>query len=105
MAQKIRKGDTVVVVKGKDRGKSGAVQRILTKESRALVEGVNVVKRHQKARPGVRQAGVLTLEAPISVANVKLLCPHCHKAVRVGFKFLEDGKKVRVCHKCQETIG
>ncbi|MCS7207735.1 MAG: 50S ribosomal protein L24 [Dehalococcoidia bacterium] len=104
MALKIRKGDTVMVMVGKDRGKKGRVQRVFPKEQRILVEGVNILKRHLRRRPGVRQAGIVALEAPIHWSKVRLVCPHCQKPVRVGFRTLEDGRKVRVCKKCSETI-
>ena len=104
MSRKVRKGDTVQVMKGKDRGKQGEVKRILAKEQRLLVEGVNMVKRHQRPRPGVQQGGIMTMEAPIHIANVRIVCAHCSRPVRVGCTFLSDGKKVRYCKKCQETI-
>lgn len=104
MSRKVRKGDSVQVMKGKDRGKQGEVQRILAKEQRLLVEGINMVKRHQRPRPGVQQGGIMTMEAPIHIANVRVVCAHCSRPARVGFTFLSDGKKVRYCKKCQETI-
>lgn len=105
MAQKIHKGDTVAVANGKDRGKQGEVQRVYTKKNRVLVAGVNLMRRHQRSRPGVRQAGIISFEVPIHASNVQLVCPQCNRAVRVGFTFLEDGRKVRMCKKCQETIN
>ncbi|MBI4233467.1 MAG: 50S ribosomal protein L24 [Chloroflexi bacterium] len=104
MAQKLRKGDTVQARAGKDRGKQGKVQRVSLKEGRALVEGVNLVKRHQKAQPGVRQGGIVSMEALIPLSRLEVVCPRCNQPVRVGFRFLEDGKKVRICRKCKETI-
>ncbi|MBI2846462.1 MAG: 50S ribosomal protein L24 [Chloroflexi bacterium] len=101
---KVRKDDTVLVVRGKDRGKRGKVHRLLLKHERVLVEGVNITKRHVRPRPGVLQAGIVERETPLPLANVILICPKCDKPVRVGFKFLEDGKKVRVCRSCHETI-
>jgi len=105
MAQKIRQGDTVQVMRGKDRGKRGKVQRVLPKEQRVVVEGVNRVVRHVRPHPRVRQAGRVVKEAPISWANVRLVCDKCGRPVRVGFRFLEDGTKVRVCKRCHEVIG
>ncbi len=101
---KIRKNDTVVVIAGKDKGKKGKVRRALPKKSRVLVEGLNMIKRHSRARRAARQAGIIELEAPVHVSNVMLLCNKCAKPTRVGFKILDDGKKVRICRSCQEVI-
>ncbi len=101
---KIRKNDTVVIIAGKDKGKKGKVRRALPKEDRVLVEGLNMIKRHSRARRAARQAGIIELEAPIHVSNVMLLCNKCAKPTRVGFKILDDGKKVRICRSCQEVI-
>lgn len=104
MAQKIRKGDSIRVMIGRERGKQGKVQRVLRKEGRVVVEGVNMMVRHIRPRPGIAQTGRVSLEVPIRVDNVRLICPRCNKPVRVGFSLLEDGKKVRVCKKCHEAI-
>ena len=104
MAQKVRKGDPVMVMTGRERGKQGKVQRVLVKQGRLVVEGVNMTIRHVRPRPGVQQAGRITLEAPIHASNVRIMCPQCNRPARVGFTFLEDGKKVRVCKKCHEVI-
>jgi len=104
MAPKIRKGDLVQITAGRDRGKQGRVQRVIPKESRLVVEGANTVTRHMRPRPEVRQAGIVTMEAPLHSSDVSLVCPQCNRPVRVGFTFLEDGKKVRVCKKCHGTI-
>ena len=104
MAQKIRRNDTVMVTKGRDRGRQGRVQRVLPKQGRIVVEGINLMSRHMRAQPGVRQAGIIQIEVPLAISNVDLLCPRCNRSVRVGFTFLDDGKKVRVCKKCHETI-
>ena len=101
---KIRKNDTVVVIAGKDKGKKGKVRRTLPKKNRVLVEGLNMIRRHSRARRAARQAGIIELEAPIHVSNVMLLCDRCAKPTRVGFKILDDGKKVRICRSCQEVI-
>ncbi|NWF77135.1 MAG: 50S ribosomal protein L24 [Chloroflexi bacterium] len=101
---KIRKNDTVIVIAGKDKGKKGKVRRALPDEDRVIVEGLNMIKRHSRARRAVRQAGIIELEAPIHVSNVMLLCNKCGKPTRVSFRFLDDGKKVRVCNSCQEVI-
>ena len=104
MAAKIRRGDDVMVMAGRERGKRGRVQRVLRKEGRLVIDGVNMTVRHIRPRPGVQQAGRIDLEAPLNASNVRIVCPHCNKAVRVGFSVLEDGKKVRICKKCHEAI-
>lgn len=101
---KIRKNDTVLVITGKDKGKKGKVRFAYPKDNRAIVEGINFIKKHSKARGQVRQAGIIELEAPISVANLMLLCNKCNKPARVGYRFLEDGRKVRFCRVCKEVI-
>ena len=101
--QKIRKGDDVIVLTGKDKGKRGAVLRVL--DGKLIVEGVNVVKKHQKPNPvkGV-QGGVVEKTMPIDVSNVALFNPATQKADRVGFKLLEDGRKVRVFKSNGEVV-
>ncbi len=101
---KIRKDDTVLVIAGKDKGKKGKVRQSLPKESRVVVEGVNVVKRHMRPRGTARQAGIIEREAPLQVSNVMLLCTKCNRPTRIGFRFLEDGTKVRICRRCGEVI-
>ena len=101
---KIRKNDTVLVIAGKDRDKTGKVRFAYPKDERVLVEGINFIKRHTRARGAVRQAGIIEREAPIHVSNVMLMCNNCHHPTRVGFRFLEGGKKVRICHVCHEVI-
>jgi len=101
---KIRKNDTVLVTAGKDKGKTGKIRFAYPKEERVMVEGINFIKRHTRARGRVRQAGIIQLEAPIPVSNVMLLCSRCNRPTRVGFRFLEDGRKVRVCNRCSEVI-
>jgi large subunit ribosomal protein L24 len=101
---KIRKNDTVIIITGKDKGKKGKVRRALPAEDRVIVEGLNMIKRHSRARRAVRQAGIIELEAPIHVSNVMLLCNKCGKPTRVKFRFLADDKKVRICNSCQEVI-
>jgi large subunit ribosomal protein L24 len=101
----VRKNDRVVVIAGKDRGKTGRVIEVLPRKHKLLVEGVNVIKRHNKAnsRRGV-QGGILEREAAIDVSNVMVLCPHCGGATRVGHQVLEDGKRHRACKKCGAAI-
>lgn len=101
---KVRKDDTVVITAGKDKGKKGKVRRILPREDRVIVEGLNMVKRHSRTRGRARQAGIIELEAPVHISNVMLFCNKCGKPTRVGFRFLDDGTKVRVCRNCSEMI-
>ena len=101
---KIRKNDTVTIIAGKDRGKRGKVRRVIPKEDRVIVEGLNMIKRHSRAQRTARQAGIIELEAPIHMSNVMLLCNKCGKPARVSFRLLADGKKVRICRSCNEGI-
>src|SRR4030042_4410662 len=101
---KIRKDDTVVIIAGKDRGKKGKVRRALPNEDKLIVEGINMIKRHSRARRATRQAGIIELEAPICVSKVMLLCDKCGNPTRVSFRVLADGKKVRICNSCREAI-
>jgi len=101
---KIRKNDTVLVITGKDKGKKGKVRFAYPKEQRILVEGINFIKRHTRARGQVRQAGIIEREAPIQVSDVMLLCSRCNHPARIGYRFLEDERKVRICRSCGEVI-
>jgi large subunit ribosomal protein L24 len=101
----VRKNDRVVVITGKDRGKTGRVIEVHPRKHKILVEGVNVVKRHNKAntRRGI-QGGILERESPIDVSNVMVICSHCHVATRVGHQVLEDKRRHRACKKCGAAI-
>ncbi len=101
---KIRKEDNVLVIAGKDKGKKGKIRFVYPKDNRVLVEGVNMIKTHSKAKAQVKQAGLIEREAPINMSDVMLICKHCNKPARIGFKVLEDGKKLRVCRSCGEAI-
>ena len=103
MAAKVKKGDKVVVLAGRDKGKSGEVLSVMPKEDRALVRGVNMVKRHT-AQSQTTQGGIISREAPIHLSNVAVADPKSGKAVRVGFKVLEDGRKVRFAKGSGELI-
>lgn len=100
----IRKNDTVLVIAGKDKGKRGTVTRVIPCEGRVVVEGVNVVKRHTRGQAGARQAGIIQQEAPLALSNVVLVCNKCNAPTKVKRAILEDGRKVRVCRKCNETV-
>lgn len=103
---KIRKNDQVLVTAGKSRGARGRVLRVLSGSGRAIVEHVNMIKRHTKPNPqkGI-QGGILEREAPIQVSNLKVICPECGEPSRVGRKRLEDGRGVRVCKHCGATFS
>jgi len=101
----VRKGDTVEVVGGRNRGKRGKVLRIYPKRGMIIVEGVNVVKRHAKPTPKLPQGGIVEKEARIPSSKVMLVCSRCGEAVRFGHDHLPDGTKVRVCRNCGEQIG
>jgi len=101
---KIRKEDNVLVITGKDKGKKGKVRFVYPKQNRVLIEGVNMIKTHSRARQQVRQAGLIEREAPIALSNVMLICTRCNKPARIGFKVLDDGRKVRICRSCKEAI-
>jgi large subunit ribosomal protein L24 len=103
MAAKIKKGDRVVVLAGRDKGRSGEVLRVQPKEARAIVRGVNTVKRHQK-QSAKQQAGIITKEAPIHLSNLAIADPKNGKPTRVGFKILTDGRKVRFAKRSGELI-
>ncbi|AAD36555.1 50S ribosomal protein L24 [Thermotoga maritima MSB8] len=101
---RIKKGDLVEVISGKDKGKRGKVLRVIPKENKVIVENVNMVKRHQRPVPQLREGGIIEREAPIYASKVMVVCPACDKRTRVGYRFTEDGKKVRYCKKCGEII-
>ena len=100
---KLRKGDLVTVVRGKDSGKTEKIVKVFTKENKVLVENVNQFKRHVKSRMPGQKSEIITLTKPLALASVRLVCPKCKKLSRVGFKMLKD-EKVRVCKKCNAEI-
>jgi large subunit ribosomal protein L24 len=101
----VKKDDMVMIIAGKDKGKSGKVLRVLPEKGRVLVESLNVVKRHTRPSQMNKEGGIIEKEAPISISNVLLLCPGCDKPVRTGLKVLDDGSKVRFCKKCNEIVN
>ncbi len=103
MAARIKKGDLVEVISGRYKGKRGRVLRVIPKENKVIVEGVNMVKRHQRPNPRMREGGIVEKEAPIYASKVMVVCPTCNQRTRVGFKVV-DGHKVRYCKKCGEII-
>lgn len=105
--QRIKKGDTVEVIAGKDIGERGEVVAVYLKENRVAVEGVNMLKKHQKARQAGRQqvqAQIVEFEGPIHLSNVMVVCTSCDKPTRVGYRVRDDGMKTRVCRKCNADI-
>lgn len=101
---RIKKGDTVIVVTGKDKGKKGKVIQAMPTESRVIVENVNMVTKHKKPNQRVQQGGIVHQEAPINVTNVMILDPKEKVATRIGYKVLENGKKVRIAKKSGEVL-
>ncbi len=101
---KIRKGDTVVVISGRERGKSGKVLSIDLRAGKLIVEKLNIVKRHTKPSQKAKQGGILEREAPLAMSNVMFLCPVTQKPTRIGIRTLEDGRRVRFSKKSNETL-
>lgn len=106
MGVRIRKGDTVEVISGKEKGKRGKIISILSSDNNinVLVERLNIIKKHMKPSSKNKEGGILEMEGPINSSNVSIVCPKCDKATRTGFK-LSDDKNVRYCKKCKEIIG
>ncbi|HEX7135337.1 MAG TPA: 50S ribosomal protein L24 [Iamia sp.] len=101
---KLKKGDRVRVLTGKDRGKEGVIMRVLPQDNKVIVDGVNVAKKHQKARTATSQGGIIDKDMPIPVPNVALLSPSDGKPTKVGYRILEDGTKIRVCRRTGAEI-
>ena len=101
---KIRRGDRVRVLTGKDRGKEGEVMRAIPAEGRVIVDGVNIAKRHTRATRQTQQGGIIDKDMPIRVDNVAIVCSGCGKATRVGYRFDDQGRKVRICRKCKADL-
>lgn len=100
---KFKKGDEVAVTAGKDKGKTGKIEKVFPSENLVVITGINMYKRHLKARDPKRPAGIIDIIKPISVGNIALVCPKCHEQTRAGFVF-EDGGKKRICRKCEQKI-
>ncbi len=101
---KIKKGDTVVILSGKDKGRRGKVQKIFLKNQKILVEGVNLYKKHLKPQKEGQKGGIVEISRPLPFGKVMLICPLCNKAVRVGYQIDKNGKKARICKKCKGLI-
>jgi large subunit ribosomal protein L24 len=104
MASKVKRDDQVQILTGRDRGRRGQVRQVLLSDGRALVTGINMVKKHRRAAGPQQAGGIIDMEAPIQLSNLAVVCRACDKPVRVGFRVLEGGSKVRYCKKCDEAI-
>jgi large subunit ribosomal protein L24 len=100
----VRRGDTVGVIAGREKGKRGKVLRVLADKGRVIVEHVNMVKKHQRPTQKLRQGGIIEREGPLALSNVLVVCPRCDKPSRTGTKILGDGRKVRSCRRCGEAV-
>jgi large subunit ribosomal protein L24 len=103
LGKRLKKGDTVKVIAGREKGKTGKIQSTIVDKARVVIEKVNLIKRHKKPDAKAK-GGIIEKEGPIHVSNVMYLCNKCGTGVRIGYKILEDGKKVRVCAKCHEIL-
>lgn len=101
---RIRKGDTVIVVSGRERGKTGKVLSVDRSAGKVIVEKLNIIKRHTKPNQKVKQGGILEREAPLQISNVMFFCPVTQKATRIGIRVLEDGRRVRFSKKSNESV-
>jgi len=100
---KIKKGDNILVIAGKDRGRQGVIEKVLVKDGKVVVTGINMAKRSLKPSRKNPHGGIINLPAPINASNVQIVCPHCGKAVRVAYKVSEKAKE-RICRKCQGNL-
>jgi len=101
---KVKRGDIVQVICGNDRGKKGKIITVYPARAKALVEGVNLAKKHKRKTRDDQQGGIVSIEMPLSLSNLKLICKNCSRPVKTGFKILPGGSKVRVCKSCKEVI-
>lgn len=100
----VKRGDTVVVISGKDKGKKSEVLRVIPKANRVIVKGVNIATKHTRPSAKNRQGGIIHQEAPVHASNVMLYCTKCNHVTRIAHEILADGSKVRVCKNCKETF-
>jgi large subunit ribosomal protein L24 len=101
---KLRKGDIVQIIKGKDNGKKGKIISVFPDGSRAIIEGLNLAKKHKRQTRQDQKGGIVQIEAPVAIGNVMYVCKACNKPVRIGFSILKDGSKTRICKICKEAI-
>jgi len=102
---KLKKGDRVVVLSGKDIGKEGSISRVIPERNMAIVDGINIAKKHQKPVSQTNTGGIIDKEMPIPASNVAIVCNSCGKPTRVGYRFEPDGTKVRICRKCEGDLA
>ena len=101
---KVKKGDTVQILKGRDRGKKGKVLIIFLAQRKALIEGINLVKKHKRQTSQDQKGGIISIEAPLALANIMVFCKECNKPARVGIVTNKDNTKSRICKKCKGTL-
>ncbi len=101
---KVRKGDTVGIIKGKDKGKTGKILAVYLASGKALVEGINLAKKHKRQTRQEEKGGIVSIEMPIAISNIALICKNCNRKAKVGFEILKDGTKTRVCKACKEAL-
>jgi large subunit ribosomal protein L24 len=101
---KIKKGDQVKIIRGKDKGREGVVKKALPTEKKIVVEGINIAKKHVKPRGEAQKGGIIRIEKPLDVSKAMVICPSCSQPTRVGFKIDKDDKKYRICRKCESQI-
>jgi large subunit ribosomal protein L24 len=102
---KIKKGDKIQVIQGKDKGREGVVKRVIPRENKVLVEGINIAKKHVKPRGENQKGGIIRVEKPLNVSKVMVICPACNQPTRVGYQIDKKGNKYRVCRKCESLIS
>lgn len=102
---KIKKGDKVQVILGKDRGRTGNVKRVIPKENKVVVEGINIAKKHVKPRGKDQKGGIIRIEKPLHASKVMVICPACNQPTRVGYKQDKSGEKYRICRKCENLLS
>ncbi len=102
---RVKKNDTVMIIKGKDRGKTGRVMQLFPKESKAIVEGRNLVKKHVRRTRQEQQVGIIQIESPVHLSNLMPICPKCNVPTRTGFTIQPDGNKARICRRCKEVLA
>ena len=99
---KLKRNDEIVVIRGKDKGKKGKIEKVMSRENKVLIPGLNIYKRHVKGQGG-QKGGIYEIPRPYSFAKISLICPKCKKVTRVGFRIMKD-EKVRICRKCKKEI-
>ena len=100
---KLKKNDEIIVVKGKDKGKKGKIEKVITKEDKVLIPGINLYKRHFKSRFQDKPSEIIEITKPLPVSNVSFICPNCHKESRIGYK-MDNKEKIRICKKCNKKV-